>query len=137
MKWTLALGALFLSLSVHAADKKIGNMIAVEREMTDIYENCVGQLKDKPAEENFYSCSFSLAKNNTEFSTTKMRVFGTSSVQKSCSVEGYAEAGQLIITFYSNVDKAGIAEAKNCLKRALNDLSTPNTLSFVIFKIED
>lgn len=130
---TLAL-ALTSFTTAHAADRKIGNVIAVERTIEDVYSTCIDQVKDHKGETAFASCKFDAKKTNADFSQGAQRLLNL--WKDGCEVEATAQAGIVLITFNANGAKATLDDSKACLRKAIDAAPNGDTFKFIAYTIE-
>lgn len=119
MKWFFAIAALFVALSSHAADRKVGNVIAVEREIPDLYNTCLKNLQgptDKP--QSFFSCAFKYITDG-EIPVSKGRVLKL--MNERCQVVGESTNGFIMITFAGAKSPSTFEASRACLERALSE----------------
>ncbi|QDK36683.1 hypothetical protein [Bdellovibrio sp. NC01] len=132
MKLIFALAATLIAFSAHAEDRKIGNVIAVERQVPNMYDTCVKNVTgDTSKEQSFYFCAINFLKSPLETSSSKGGVIRYK--EANCRVDGEVANGVLLITFGRESGNTDYATAKGCLQRALNQ---PNNMSFVVYTIE-
>ncbi|AHI04957.1 hypothetical protein BDW_02235 [Bdellovibrio bacteriovorus W] len=122
--------ATLIGLSAFAADTKLGNVVAIEREVSGIYEKCLEKVEDTTGERSFFSCAFRYAADTeVQFSKgTAIRL-----MNEECSVAGDALNGTLLITFSQRAATSNFAQARTCLQKALE--KQPN-VKVKLFSIE-
>lgn len=130
---TLAL-ALTAVTTAHAADRKIGNVIAVERTIDDVYQTCVDQLKDSASDSTFAACKFDAKKSNADFSQGTQRVLGL--MKDGCEVEGLVQSGVVLVTFRATTPKATLEDTKACLRKAIDASTNKDSFKFIVYTIE-
>ncbi len=130
---TLAL-ALTAVTTARAADKKIGNVIAVERTIDGVYQSCVDQLKDVKDDNSFASCTFDTKKTDADFTQGSQRVLTL--WKDGCQVEGYAMNGVVLVTFQARGAKATLEDSKACLRKAIDSNQTKDSFKFIVYTIE-
>lgn len=112
----------FVSAS-QGADRKLGNVILVEREIQDIYSTCLKNMDsptDKP--QNFFSCSMKYITAG-EWPVSSGIAFRL--INEKCSVIGEALKGTLLITFATSRSPSSFEGARDCLNRAISNLKDP------------
>lgn len=130
---TLAL-AFTAVTTAHAADRKIGNVIAVERTVDDVYASCVDQVKDQKEESTFASCKFDLKKTNADFSQGAQRLLGL--MKDGCEVEAYAQSGMILVTFQATGAKSTLSDSKACLRKAIDAAPNRDSFKAIVFTVE-
>lgn len=130
---TLAL-ALTAVTTAHASDRKIGNVIAVERTIDDVYQTCVDQLKDVKGDNSFASCKFDAKKTNADYSQGTQRVLTL--WKDGCEVEGSVMNGTVLVTFQATGAKATLEDSKACLRKAIDGNQTKDSFKFIVYTIE-
>ncbi|AZZ35555.1 hypothetical protein CIK05_01640 [Bdellovibrio sp. qaytius] len=117
MKLIFALTATLIAFSAQANDRKIGNVIAVERQITNIYDSCLSKVSgDTSKDQDFFICTINFLKTPTEMAITKGGLIRL--VDSNCKVYGDAANGALLITFGKAQGLSDFAAAKNCLAQA-------------------
>ena len=130
---TLAL-AFTAVTSAKAADKKIGNVIAVERTIDNVYQNCIDGLGLPGDDTNFLTCTLKVKKTNEDFMNGYQRLLTLTN--GGCEVEGTAQAGSVMISFQDRRPKASIDDSKACLRKALDASVNKDSFKFIIYTIE-
>jgi hypothetical protein len=130
---TLAL-ALTSVTTAHASDRKIGNVIAVERTIDDVYQSCVEQMKDANDDLVFASCKFDAKKSNADFSQGNQRVLTL--WKDGCEVEGSVMNGVVLVTFQATGANATLKDSKACLRKAIDGNQTKDSFKFIIYTVE-
>jgi len=120
--------------TAHAADRKLGNVVAVERTVEDVYQTCVDQLKDHKGDTPFASCKFDVKKTNADFTQGMNRVLGL--FKNGCEVEGYVQNGAILVTFLANGDNATLSDSKACLRKAIDASVNGDKFKFIVFTVE-
>ena len=118
MKMFFAIASLFVAFSAHAADRKVGNVIAVEREISDLYNTCLKAVEgptDKP--QSFFSCAIKYVKDG-EIPVSKGRLLKL--MDERCQVHGEAVNGVVFITFSGAKAPSTFDASRACLERALS-----------------
>lgn len=118
----------------HASDKKIGNVIAVERTLHDVYQSCIDQMKVAEAESTFASCALNSKKTSADFSFGTQKILGYT--KNSCSVEALVAAGVVLVTFQNTAAKATVEDSKLCLRKALDASANKDSFKFMAFTVE-
>jgi len=119
----MRLAFLFLSLligfSASAADRKIGNVIVVERDLENIFDRCMDEVNKKPAIAGapFLSCHLMIINNPGEILINKGPAFRLSNAK--CQVDSEFGGGGILIDFSSKEKGATKADATRCLRDAL------------------
>lgn len=129
MKALVLLSILF-SLQAHA-DKKIGNVIAVEREISDVYNRCLRNMTTATSEpRSLFSCTIKYARDG-EWPVSRGRVLKM--VDAQCSVTADHANGSLVLTFTGAKNPSTFESAKNCLQKSLTEA---DTLSVILYTLE-
>ncbi|MDG0816894.1 hypothetical protein [Bdellovibrio svalbardensis] len=133
MKLIFALVATLIAFSAQANDRKIGNVIAVERQITNLYENCLSNIStDVSKEQTFFYCNISYLKSPLEMPVTKGGVIRFN--DQRCRVDAEAGNGVLILSFgRAKGSVSDFATAKTCLQRALQN---SNSVSVLVYTME-
>jgi hypothetical protein len=121
MKLAFAFLSLMISFSAFAADRKIGNVIVVERDVDNIYDRCMEDLNRKPAsvtQKANLACFVVVTNNPGEVLMNKGGAF--KSTNPKCYVDTEFGGSGMLIDFSSKELNATAAEAKRCLREALN-----------------
>ena len=127
---SLVLLSLLLGLSAQANDVKLGNVIAVEREITNIYETCLENVNadtSKPA--RMFLCSYRFTKNN-EIGMTKGRAFLLKNDQ--CDVHAEVMNGSLLVSFATPRPTSDFEVSKECLATALRNSPPVKSLIYAV-----
>ena len=127
-----ALLVVFFAGTSQAADKKIGNVILVEREIQDIYNTCLKNIDsptDKP--QNFFACSMKYITPG-ELAVSSGVVLRL--LDQRCSVVGEALKGTLLITFATSRSPSTFESAKDCFGRAIANLKDP--VKTLVYSVE-
>lgn len=136
---TLALALTAIS-TAQAADKKIGNVIAVERTIDDVYNTCIDQLKDNPpvSGTNLLSCSFDAKKTSGDFTADGVRGYNVLMTynKENCQVEASLKNGLIFVMFQATGAKATQDDSKACLKKGLDNSVNKDSFKFTAFTIE-
>jgi hypothetical protein len=135
MKWILSATTLVLAFSAHASDHKIGNVIAVERSISNVYNTCLDQVKkDDGRGDKYFACKYSATKDTTENAPGSQHLIFNNDTR--CTVDVTLQNNVILILFNSNDAKAGLSEAQNCLRMAMNDAKVNDTLKFIVYTVE-
>lgn len=119
MKVILIFAALFVTFTAQASDRKVGNVIAVEREIPDLYNSCLKNMQDstdKP--QSFFSCAIKYTTDG-EMPVSKGRLLKL--MDERCQVIGEAISGNLVITFAGKKAPSTFETSRACLEKALSD----------------
>lgn len=133
MKLILAIAATLVAFSARASDHKLGNVIAVEREITNIYDTCLQSLMgDTSKDQSFFYCGFSYLKSSTEVPVTKGGMIRFSDDR--CRVDADAANGFMSITFgrAAQGSTTNLETAKVCLQRALQNQNSVKVLVYTM-----
>ncbi len=120
------------ALSVHAADRKLGNLILVERDIENIYTDCMKTIststkalknkkqKEDPKQEiqKYFFCTIQVTQHPAEVMVNKGIAFFNRS--KECQVESLFGNGKLLISFSTEKKDATPEDAKRCLRNTIN-----------------
>ena len=138
MKITSTILALICSLgfvvSAQAADRKLGNVIAVERTLENIYQGCIDQVKPEDSPMALYSCSFDPKTNTADFAAGRTNLLNMN--KDGCMVEGVLQNSVVHIMFQGRSAKANFADAKACLRKAIDASPNKDSFKYTIFTIE-
>lgn len=121
-------------LPVQAADRKIGNVIAVERTIEGVYESCLEQIESEKSAATIYACKFETKNTNADLSPGARRLLNFSKNQ--CYVEATLQNSVILIMFNSKKEKATFTMAKNCLRDALDASPDKDNFKYVVYTIE-
>lgn len=127
---SLILLSLLLGFSAQANDVKLGNVIAVEREITGIFESCLENVTadtSKPA--RLFVCSFRFTKNN-EIGMTKGRAFLLKNSQ--CEVHAEVMNGSLLVSFATPQPTSSYEVSKECLATAIRNSPPVKSLIYAV-----
>jgi hypothetical protein len=129
---------LTLGFTAHAADKKIGNVIAVERSIDNVFQTCTAQVekaKDYDPKARYFACSLDVSKAGVaEMSPNNqrlLRVRGTS-----CTIDADLKDTSIFMMFNGNDNKAGYTAARACLKEVMDDAANNDGFKFTVFTVE-
>lgn len=117
MKTVIALIALMGAFSAHAADRKIGNVIMIERDIDNVYDRCISSLDQNLTKTNYNFCAIQITKSPAEVLLNKGG--GIRYNTSTCTVESDFGNGKMLISFKALGKDAGLDEAKRCLQNAL------------------
>ena len=117
MKSVIALVALMGSFSAHAADRKIGNVIMIERDIENVYDRCIASMSQSSEGGKYNFCAIQITKSPAEVLLNKgggLRYNNTA-----CSVESDFGNGKMLISFRAVGKDVSNEDAKRCLQNAL------------------
>lgn len=119
MKLAFLFLSLVLGFSASAADRKIGNVIVVERDIENIFDRCMDEVNKKPAATGapYLSCYLMIINNPGEILLNKGPAFRLSNLK--CEVDSEFGGGGLLINFNAKEKGATKADATRCLRDAL------------------
>lgn len=131
MKLFFVAASLLLAFTAQASDRKIGNVIAVEREIKDVYSTCLKNVTgDTTGSKFFFSCAIKYVTPG-EIPVTKGRAFRLH--DEHCSVNAdFANSGVLFVTFSSAKDTSTYETSKACLQQALTNIASVKTLVYTL-----
>jgi len=131
----ITLTTLVLALNAQAADKKLGNVIAVERSVEDIYDVCISQIqrdkKHNPSD-RYFVCTLNVGTVSTDTSPSGQRILTVRS--PACTIDTELKDSKIFLMVSGNEAKANFASARACLKAAMDEHN--DSLKFVVFTIE-
>ena len=131
MKLFIAVAATLIAFTAQANDRKLGNVIAVERQITNIYDKCLSKVSsDTTKDSSFFICSFSFLKSSAETQIAKKYVINFAT--NDCRVNGEAVNGFLFMTFGKANGTSNFATAKNCLAQAIDNNTAVNVNVYTI-----
>lgn len=131
MKLIIALVATMIAFSAQANDRKVGNVIAVERQVTNLYDSCLRTVTgDITKEQTFFFCTINYLKSPLEVSVTKGGLIRYNS--NGCNVDADAGNGVLVMTFGKAKGTSDYATAKSCLQAALQNANSVNVLVYTM-----
>lgn len=117
MKVFFAITALFLSSLAQAVDTKIGNVIAVERAIPNLYQTCIKNTSgDKTMSQVQFVCGFKFVAND-ELAVSTGRIFKFA--DESCAVLAEAANGVMLISFGAPKKASSFEVASACLEKGL------------------
>lgn len=131
MKLFLAIASLLVAFTAQASDRKVGSVIAVEREISDLYNTCLKNLggpTDKP--QSFFSCGIKFSTDG-EIPVTKGRVLKL--MDDRCQVVGEAINGVVLITFAGTKSPSTFETSRACLERSL---SAKDFIKVIVYTLE-
>lgn len=131
MKLFFAIASILLAFSAHANDRKIGNIVAVERTITNIYTNCLDNVsqKDTTKPQNFFSCAIKIAAPS-EMPVTKGIVLNLK--DNECSVDAESVNGNLFVIFSAAKGMSTFEVAKSCLQKAIVTKGEPKVIVYTV-----
>lgn len=121
MKALVLLASLLGAISVHAADKKVGTMIMVERDVDNVYDRCIAALKPEDGNKASQFCVVQITTNPYEVMLN--RTGGIRYRSPNCSVDSDFGNGKMLVSFQALGKGATLADAKRCLQNAANENS--------------
>jgi len=135
MKWIFSALTLALAFNVHAADKKLGNVVAIQRTFENAHATCTKDTQADPSfnpRAQYFACSFSVVKKN-EFTPAQalLRVRADD-----CTIDADVKDGSLSIMYYGNPTNSNFNSASTCLRNALNANGNQDSLSFIVHAVE-
>ncbi len=131
MKLIFALVATLIAFSAQANDRKVGNVIAVERQVTGLYENCLSNIaSDVTKEQSVFFCTINYMKSPLEVPVSKGGMIRFRDDR--CQVDADAGNGVLMISFGRLKGTSDFATAKTCLQRALQNANSVNVLVYTM-----
>lgn len=119
MKSLFVIASLLVAFTAQAADRKVGTVMAVEREISDLYNTCLKEVQDptdKP--QSFFSCAIRYTTDG-ELPVSKGRVLRLK--DERCHVVGETINGVLMITFAGAKSPSTFEASRACLEKALNE----------------
>lgn len=135
MKTLIALIAFAFVLNAQAADKKLGNVIAVERTIENVYATCVDQIeRDKRhnSSDRYFVCKLDAAASPSDSMPGGQPALTVRSPD--CTIDTELKDAKVFLMINGNETKANYTSAKACLKKAMNQ--SGDTVNFVIFTLE-
>ncbi|WP_413558656.1 hypothetical protein [Bdellovibrio sp. HCB209] len=119
MKLFIALLATLVAFSAKAADRKLGNVILVEREIPNPYELCTKNMIDKTDKKqtSFY-CVIKYTKPNMEIPVAS-KISPITYKDENCKVRSESGNGSMIIGFGPETVAVDFETAKACLLKGL------------------
>lgn len=118
MKSLILIAGVLLTLTAQAADRKLGNVIVVERDIQNVYTECLKNVKAEQTEkeQTFFFCAFPIAKHDGEVLLNKGGGFRYTTTD--CQVATEFGAGKMLVYFSGPKDqKVSFEVAKRCLKQ--------------------
>ena len=131
MKWILSTIVLTMAVSAFASDKKLGNVILVERTIENVFNACTADVekeKGNTPQGSLFACSIQITKSTQESVPPGQWLLRLRT--DNCTVDADAFAAKAVIFFSGTSDKSNYAVAKACLTEALT--KSPNKDSFKI-----
>ncbi|KHD89774.1 MAG: hypothetical protein OM95_01495 [Bdellovibrio sp. ArHS] len=131
MKLFFVVASMLLAFSAQANDRKIGNVIAVERDIHDVNATCLKNISgDTSKPQSFFSCGIKYIAEG-EIPVSKGRAFKL--VDESCQVYGETINGVLLITFGTAKGSSTFEASRACLARSL---ATKDSVKVVVYTLE-
>lgn len=137
MKWILSILVLTVAFQATAADKKIGNLVLVERTIENVFSSCITQIEKEDGPNppgQYFACTLPTLKNSLE-STPPAQVLLRHRTAD-CTVDADVINAKVFIMLSGAQANATFATAKSCLTEALNTSATKNSLKFLVFTVE-
>ncbi|KYG63356.1 hypothetical protein [Bdellovibrio bacteriovorus] len=131
MKLFFVVASMLLAFSAQANDRKVGNVIAVEREINDVNATCLKNVSgetDKP--QSFFSCAIKYTAAG-EIPVSKGRAFRLD--DERCQVYGETMNGVLLITFGTKERSSTFEASRACLGRSL---AAKDSVKVVVYTLE-
>ncbi len=118
------------AVSSYAQDTKLGTVVAIERNISDIYSRCLSAV-DKPVNgpQYFFSCAFKYTELG-DLPVTQGKAFSYS--KDHCQVYAETVNGNLFITFATDKNTSSYEESKACLGKSLEGNKTVRTIIYTI-----
>ncbi|NUN04154.1 MAG: hypothetical protein HUU57_00210 [Bdellovibrio sp.] len=130
MKVLLVLASLCIGFSVQAVDKKLGNVIAVERDLLNLSETCIKNvISDITKPSSFFSCAVKFT-TGAETPVSKGTIFKM--IDNNCSVVAEAINGTLLVTFAGAKSSSSFEASRACLETALADKEPLKVLLYTV-----
>ncbi len=118
MKLFIALLATLVAFSAKAADRKLGNVILVEREIPSAFDLCVKNMIDKTDKKQpMFYCVIKYTKANMEMPIGKNSP--VTYTDDTCIVRSEVGNGNLMIGFGPNKEPVDFDTARACLQKGL------------------
>ena len=131
MRLFIAVAATLIAFTAQANDRKLGNVIAVERQITNLYDNCLSKISsDTTKDSSFFICSYSFLKSSAETQIAKKDVINF--VSNDCRVNAEAVNGFIFMTFGKAKGQSNFATAKSCLAQAIDNNTAVNVNVYTI-----
>lgn len=130
---TLALSWGFV-FTAQAADRKLGNMIAVERTIPHIYQSCVDQATSEKNPINLYSCKFEATNNKMELAPGTHRFLTLDT--EDCTVEATLKNSIILVMFRSQSSGGSFSSAKSCLRQAIDSSTDKDNFKYIVYTLE-
>lgn len=138
MKRVLTLFTLVSSVSLvstaFASDRKIGNVIAVERTLNNVYQSCIAQIKDSADKSSFQACAFNPKSGPSDSAPGKQSLLHFNN--KVCTVEAQLQNNVIFVTYQSLNPKATLEHTKACLRDALDSSPNKDSFKFLMHTVE-
>jgi|GEM_PF-1425607 hypothetical protein len=117
MKLAFVFLSLLIGFSASAADRKIGNVIVVERDIENVFSRCMEDLNRKPPKAQWLTCFLVVTKNQGEILLNKGGAFRLTNPR--CEVDSEFGGTGLMINFQAKGANATREDSINCLRTAL------------------
>lgn len=122
---------LLITIQAQAGDKKLGNLIAVERPVENIVDRCTQKLQDTGKKTASFYCTLNLSNSPTETLITKGGLIRYRT--QSCRVDADLGNNNLMIAFGTTKNESSLDEALLCLKNAVQ---SNDNLSVIFYTLE-
>ena len=119
MKSILLLACFLGAVSVQAADKKIGTVIMVERNIENVYDRCIADLKNEDRANKQQFCALQITTSPMEVMMNRTGGMRYRSAQ--CTVDSDFGNGKMLISFQALGKDTTLADSKRCLQNAVNE----------------
>ncbi len=129
MKYLLGFCFFAIGFQVQAADTTLGTVIAVEREITNVKDSCLKNVKEFPETKGNFACSIRYLKDH-EFTHKRGSLLRHET--SDCATYVDNSGGALLINFKSKVSKTAEA-AQACLQEGL---SKKGEIKVVLFTVQ-
>lgn len=121
----------FFAVSAHANTTKLGNVIAVEKEIENVYAECLKTFKETPKQEaQSYICVIPVTDKTTDTILNKGRVLNYKT--KTCLVDAEAGPKSILLYFGSATTAVSFAEATACLSEAIAKSDAVKVIMYTI-----
>lgn len=115
MKYLISAFILFLAFQANANDRTLGNVVAIERELTGVADSCRKTFKESEVTAGRYSCAIHFLKDG-EFALKRGSILNH--VTSACQVSIDNVNGNLIF-FIQSKNSSQPAAALNCMEEAV------------------
>jgi hypothetical protein len=138
MKWILSALTLALAINVHAADRKLGNVVAVERTVDSVFSTCTDKIQkaqDFDPKGHAFACSYEVATGAGEFTppgSQRLLMYRLNN----CDVDATVQNGRAVIFLSSTDGKTAFAGIRTCLQTALDEAKSNDTFKFIVYTVE-